>query len=227
MGPWVVINAAWYYIAEHSNPFRGIKANRQRKIERYLTDDEMARLGVALRDQCRSDLLPATAILLLALTGCRRGEILDLTWNEVRGRRLVLLDSKSGPRIVWLGAEARGLLDRLPRSSSEARVFPISSFVNHVVRCWRRAKRDACISNLRLHDLRHSYASFAARQSETLVMIGGLLGHAKVGTSQRYAHLDDATLLEASGKIGFSIDAWMRRHSKVSDVAGADRRSGG
>ena len=200
----------WGYIAEHSNPFRGIKANRQRKIERYLTDDEMARLGAALRLPYESDRLPATAILLLALTGCRRGEILDLTWSEVRGRRLVLRDTKTGPRIVRLGIEARGLLDRLPRDRNEVRVFPVSSFVNQVTRCWRRTKHDAGISNLRLHDLRHSYASFAARQSETLVMIGGLLGHAKVGTSQRYAHLDDVTLLKASESTGAFIETWMR-----------------
>ena len=125
----------WGYIAEHSNPFRGIKANRQRKIERYLTEDEMARLGAALPELFKSDRLPATAILLLALTGCRRGEILDLTWSEVRGRRLVLQDSKTGPRIVWLGSEARGLLDSLPRSPSEPRVFPVANFVNHVNRC--------------------------------------------------------------------------------------------
>ena len=217
----------WGYIAEHSNPFCGIKANRQRKIERYLNDDEMARLGAALRNPCQADRLPATAILLLALTGCRRGEILDLTWSEVRGRRLVLQDSKTGPRIVWLGAEARGLLDRLPRSRSEPRVFPVPSFVNHVIQCWRRAKDKADISNLRLHDLRHSYASFAVRRSETLVMIGGLLGHAKIGTSQRYAHLDDATLLEASDTIGLAINTWMREGSKVSSFAGLVSRNGG
>jgi len=194
---------------------------------RYLTEDELARLGSALRELYKSDRLPATAILLLALTGCRRGEILNLTWREVRGRRLVLQDSKTGPRIVWLGAEARGLLDQLPRSPSEPRVVPVLSFVNHVSRCWRRAKHDAGISNLRLHDLRHSYASFAARQSETLIMIGGLLAHAKIGTSQRYAHLDDVTLFEASDSIGLAINAWMRGRSKVSSLAGSHRRNDG
>ena len=209
----------WGYIDEHSNPFRGIKANRQRKVERYLSDDEMARLGTTLRQLYQSDRLPATAILLLALTGCRRGEILDLTWSEVRGKRLVLQDSKTGPRIVWLGAEARGLLDRLPRSRNDPRVFPTPGFINQVNHCWRRVRQDAGIANLRLHDLRHSYASFAARKSETLIMIGGLLGHAKIGTSQRYAHLDDATLLGASDSIALAISSWMRGHSKVSGLA--------
>jgi integrase len=199
----------WGDLPEHHNPFWGVRRNRPRKIERYLTADEMARLGAALIKQRETNLLPATAVLLLALTGCRRGEILHLHWSELRGRRLKLSDSKTGPRIVWLGEEARLLLDALPRRQGDARVFPEVSIVNRVSYFWATVKQHAGISNLRLQDLRHSYASFAVRNSETLPMIGSLLGHARIATTQRYAHLDDVSLQASSDAIGNQIQGWL------------------
>lgn len=196
----------WGYIPEHSNPFRGVKKNRGRKIERFLSDAEMARLGKALAERRVDQPVAAAVVTLLALTGCRRGEILNLTWGEVQGRKLKLTDSKTGPRIVWLGKEARAVLEGMPRGKRDERVFPFKGqSVSAIDWFWRKLRRDAGLDDVRLHDLRHNYASLAARSSETLPMIGSLLGHRQVSTTARYAHLDDTSLLEAATEIGDEI----------------------
>ena len=207
---------AWGYLHEHSNPFRGIKRNKGRKIERFLSEDEMARLGKTLADARDEKPLEVAVISLLALTGCRRGEILNLTWGEVQGRKLKLTDSKTGPRIVWLGQEARAILDALPRGKGNQHVFrfeadPVSAIDNF----WRRVRQTARLEDVRLHDLRHSYASLAARSSETLTMVGKLLGHSSIGSTHRYAHLADRTLLEAAEFIGNRIAEAMNIHHRA------------
>lgn len=200
---------AWGYLPEHSSPFCGVKRNKGRKIERYLSQAEMARLGEALSRHRAAKPNEVAVISLLALTGCRRGEILNLTWGEVQGRKLKLTDSKTGPRVVWLGKEARTVIDRLPRRRSHERVFQFDVLpVSAIEWFWRMLRVEAGIEDVRLHDLRHNYASLAARSSETLPMIGCLLGHRNVSTTSRYAHLDDGILLEASDRIANEI----RRH---------------
>ncbi|MBL4805272.1 MAG: site-specific integrase [Erythrobacter sp.] len=197
---------AWGYLPEHSNPFRGVRRNKGRKIERFLSQAEMALLGEAL-SQHRADKPNEVAVIsLLALTGCRRGEILNLTWGEVQGRKLKLTDSKTGPRVIWLGKEARAVIDRLPRRRSHERVFQFDVLpVSAIEWFWRMLRVEAGIEDVRLHDLRHNYASLAARSSETLPMIGRLLGHRNSSTTARYAHLDDGHLLLMSDLIGSEI----------------------
>ena len=109
----------------------------------------------------------ATIIMLLALTGCRRGEIVNLKWSEVHGRRLKLKDSKTGPRIVWLGKDAQALIASIPRQKGEARVFPMEQKrPGGAVGCfWANFREEIGLKDVRLHDLRHNYASFAARGS--------------------------------------------------------------
>ena len=197
---------AWGYVPEHSNPFRGVKRNKGRKIERFLSQAEMARLGEALARHRAEKPNEVAVILLLALTGCRRGEILNLNWGEVRGRKLKLTDTKNGPRVVWLGKEARAVIDRLPRRRSHERVFQFDVLpVSAIEWFWRMLRVEAGIEDVRLHDLRHNYASLAARSSETLPMIGSLLGHSDVRTTARYAHLDDAYLLATVDAVGTEI----------------------
>ncbi|USA40366.1 site-specific integrase [Pelagerythrobacter marinus] len=197
---------AWGYLPEHSNPFRGVKRNRGRKIERFLSENELARLGDALARHRAAKPNEVAVISLLALTGCRRGEILDLTWGEVQGRKLKLTDSKTGPRVVWLGEEARAVIDRFPRRRSHERVFQFDVLpVSAIEWFWRMLRVEAVIEDVRLHDLRHNYASLAVRSSETLPMIGRLLGHSNSSTTARYAHLDDGHLLLMSDLIGSEI----------------------
>ena len=149
----------------------------------------------------------AAAILTLLLTGCRLGEIVNLRWSEVKGQRLLLDDSKTGPRTVWMGAEVRALLDALPRHCSPPEVFwdavravrdrPLS--LNYR---WHQWRSQAGLPGVCIYDLRHSFTGHAAGMSETLPMIVKLLGHSNVTSTARYAHLDDATALEAAMRIG-------------------------
>ena len=109
----------WGYRLENTNPCRGVRLNQNRQCERFLSTAELTRFGSTLaevrggEDQVRS--AAATAITLLVLIGCRHSEIVDLQWADVRGNRLNLRDSNTGPHTVWLGDEARALIDTLPR----------------------------------------------------------------------------------------------------------------
>lgn len=199
----------WGYRLEGSNPCRRIKPNRRRTIECFLSDTELGRLGRAFRKLKTEFPVQVTALQVLALTGCRRSEILRLTWREVRGNRLLLTDSKTGPRTVWVGDEVRDLLATLPRRQKQECVFQLDSdidIIQSVSRVWQKAQDLANLKHVRLHDLRHSFASHAAAMSETLPMIGKLLGHASVQSTARYAHLDDGSVLEAAERIGDLIE---------------------
>lgn len=198
---------AWGYLPEHSNPFCGVKRNKGRKIERFLSQAEMGRLGEALARHRADKPNEVAVISLLALTGCRRGEILNLIWGEVQGRKLKLTDSKTGPRVVWLGEEARAVIDCFPRGKKHELVFQFEMLpVSAIQGFWRMLRTEAGIEDVRLHDLRHNYASLAARSSETLPMIGSLLGHSGVETTARYAHFDDTGLLKATEMLGAHIE---------------------
>ena len=208
---------AWGYRVENTNPCCAVRENRKTIRTRFLSDDEMARLGAALADMRasadQSFRSQATAITLLLLTGCRRGEVLSLQWSDLHGCRLRLRDSKTGPRTVWLGEEAIELLAQHPRFGKVPWMFwnqrtgkPFSA----VQTAWEHARNAAGLRDFRLHDLRHTFASHAAMGRESLPMIGKLLGHACVKSTARYAHLDDAHLLDAAETIGAAIESAMQ-----------------
>lgn len=120
----------------------------------------------------------------------------------------MLGDSKTGARTIWLGAEARSILDRLERRKSADRVFRLDGDSRNALDWfWRSIRHRTGIADVRLHDLRHSFASFAVRRSETLPMIGKLLGHTKINSTARYAHLDDSSQLEVAHRVGTLIRA--------------------
>lgn len=195
----------WGYRPEGSNPCTFIRPNKRRKCERFLSDQEIARLGAVLDARRKPHPLQAIILYLLLLTGCRRSEITELTWGEVKGSRLLLHDSKTGPRTVWLGDEARMLLSTLERRGPADPVFwnkLTKRPVRDIESFWAEVKAEAGLPGVRLHDLRHSFASHAAARSETLPMIAKLLGHARLQSTSRYAHLDDAPLLDAAERIG-------------------------
>ena len=138
------------------------------------------------------------ALRLLLLTGCRKSEILTLQWRSYREGRLHLPDSKTGPRTVWLCEAARDVLDNVPRSSGW--VFPVAGrrtpwlWLDYF---WRGVREEAGLRDVRLHDIRHSYASIALLCGESVRAVGCLLGHEKAATTLKYAHLSDATVREA------------------------------
>ncbi len=193
---------------EGSNPCRGIRRYAERRCERFLNDEELRRLGSAL---CMAeDEAPLTTALvrLLILTGCRQSEIRTLRWQAYRDGHLHLEDGKRGPRLVWLSSPARTLLDSLPRNGPFA--FPASRqegpmCTETLYRFWRPLRQQADLPGLRLHDLRHSYASFALRRGEAVPTIGRLLGHRDPATTLRYTHLDEGAVREAAALVGFSL----------------------
>lgn len=203
----------WGYRLENTNPCRAAKLNRKRQCERFLTADELARLGEAVEEFRNCD-DPTTqcagaALTLLLLTGCRKNEILCLEWRDVKGNRLLLRDSKTGPRTVWLGSAAKDVIKSLPRVKRTPRLFWNYRYgrpMRDVASYWDKVREKAGLPDVRLHDLRHTFASHAAMNKETLPMIGRLLGHANVQTTARYAHLDDEHLLEAAQQIGERVE---------------------
>ena len=186
---------------EGSNPCRGIKRYRRKGRERFLSDDEICRLSARLAAHEAPWPQQVAIIRLLLLTGCRKGEILTLRWSDYRDGRLFLRDSKTGPRTVWLSSPARAVLDGLPWQGqwvfpSPQRQGPVSSMIFD--RFWSRVREEAEIADVRLHDLRHTYASIAVMQGESVTTTGRLLGHNDPGTTLKYAHLSDRSVREAA-----------------------------
>ncbi|WCT79258.1 tyrosine-type recombinase/integrase [Novosphingobium humi] len=198
----------WGELPSGSNPCHGIKRNRLRKHECLLSAEELTRLGQALDLEAETCPKEVAALRLIILTGCRKSEICNLTWDEVRGRRLLLHDAKTGPRTVWLGKEAQAILDGIEHHPMHDEVFWTEGGqlnINQLDGCYYRVRRAAGLDHVRLHDLRHNFASHAASMSETLPMIAKLLGHADIKMAARYAHLDDASVLEACEAIGAAL----------------------
>ena len=205
-----------------ADPTRGVKANPRPMRTRFLSRDEIERLHAVLdhsasrspswRDQ-------ADAIRLLLLTGCRKNEVLTLRWQDVDGDVLNLADSKTGPRRVLLNAAARTLLEKRPRAGSPW-VFP--SPLNPAQRrvhlgLWLRARRLAGIEDMRLHDLRHTFASQAVLEGVPLPVVARLLGHNGPQMTLRYAHVADRDIEAAAERIG----GVMARLMDIQTAAGA------
>ena len=171
------------YRREGSNPCKGIKRYRRRGRERFLSGQQIRRLGVVLKQHEEAFPMHVAIIRLLLLTGCRKQEIATLQWKEYRERHLHLRDSKTGPRMVWLSSPARQILEGFPRIASW--IFPSPRTGNSISKStvdhfWLRVRSDAGLRGVRLHDLRHSYASIAVMQGENVLTVGRLLGHRDV-----------------------------------------------
>ena len=206
-------------IPEGSNPCRQIAMNRQRRHERFLTDEEFRRLGRVLDEAEQSGgsmARAAMAIRLLLLTGCRKNEILSLRWDHVdlEAREMRLGDSKTGPRTVQLSPAATAVLARGPRIEGNPHVVPGTrrgSRMSGMQRPWERIRKSAGLEDMRLHDCRHSFASRALALGESLPMIGRLLGHSQVQTTARYAHLERDSVHEAAQRVSSRIEAGLYR----------------
>jgi integrase len=196
-----------------SNPCLHVEKYAERKRERYLSEDEIQRLGVVLttmEDDGRVTPWIAAAVRLLLFTGARLSEILTLRWNEVDldNGLLRLPDSKTGAKTIYLPPPAIEVLSTLPRIDGNPYVIcgakPGSHLVN-LEKPWRRIRKAAGLDDVRLHDLRHTFASVAARNGLSLPVIGALLGHSQPATTARYAHLSADPLREAAGRIAGEI----------------------
>jgi integrase len=221
------------------NPVRGIDRYPENGRERFLSGQELARLGGVLREaettgipwqvdtmkptakhlpkENRQTLIgkhAAAAIRLLIFTGARLREILHLRWEDVDLERglLSLPDSKTGKKAIVLNAPAMTVLAGLPHVGAYVIAGQDAGTPKEKPRAdlnkpWRSVAKRAGLAGLRIHDLRHTHASFGAGAGLGLPIIGKLLGHARPTTTQRYAHLDNDPLRRASEQIGVRLAA--------------------
>jgi len=199
----------WGIRDKHSNPCEDIARFPERKRERFLSRQELARLGAALA-QPQSDggesLYAVTAFKLLLFTGCRLGEIQTLEWRHVDldAGELRLPDSKTGAKTIHLGDAALAILRGLPRLPANPFVIAgkkEGAYLTDLQHPWQRARKHAGLEDVRIHDLRHTFASGGLAAGEGLPMIGKLLGHTQVQTTARYAHLAADPIKAAANKI--------------------------
>ena len=209
-----VVHALFSWLIEtgelETNPAQGVKPTRPKPRERWLTAEELGRLGDALTAHETRVPLSVAALRLLLLSGCRRGEVLSLRWDEVDndGGCLRLKTSKTGPKTVPLGAAAFEVIDKAkgwrivgcpyifpsPWTKTGERVLHLTSHD----KAWGKIREAAGLDGLRIHDLRHAFASVAVASGETLYVTGKLLGHSAHGTTQRYAHIGTDPLRQAA-----------------------------
>jgi integrase len=250
----------WGLRADGTNPTRHVEKYPERKLERFLSDGELAHLGRALSDgeKAGEPSSAIAAIRLLILTGCRLSEILTLEWRYVDcdNRCIRLPDSKTGAKLVPLGAPAVELLATLPRAKNNPYVLPGAKPSQHFVgleRAWYRLRERATLAiwradpmasaiveilerklkrqpicgeiiaaakdqqmklpggllDVRIHDLRHSFASVGASMGESLVLIGSILGHVDSATTARYAHLSNNPRQAAADRVSGRVAALM------------------
>jgi len=267
-----LVSAIWNWGATRDevkagdNPAKGIERNPEHGKERYLSPDELARLGDAMRraeteglpwnvdeTQPKAKHVPKSgrvrkidvhalgAIRLLILTGARLNEILTAKWDYVDWERglMLLPDSKTGKKTLYLSAAALAVLKALPRAGRNPYIFPGEKRQKRgkgesqspapradLKRPWAAVSRAAALENVRIHDLRHSFASTGAGASLGLPIIGKLLGHSQPATTARYSHLDADPMRRAADIIGNQIAAAMAgKSAEVVQIEAGRRKS--
>lgn len=203
----------WGLRDRHSNPCEQIEKYPEHKRERFLSPTEIRSLGAALdaAEETGSESLYAVAAYrLLLLTGCRLSEIQTLEWSSVHldEAELRLPDSKTGRKTVYLGAAAIEVFRALPRTPGNPYVIEgklPDSHLTDLQHPWQRIRAAAGLDGVRIHDLRHTFASGALAVGEALPIIGKLLGHTQVQTTARYAHLASDPVKKAADKIAGSL----------------------
>ncbi|MFZ2871451.1 tyrosine-type recombinase/integrase [Zavarzinia sp.] len=209
------LSETWGIRDKHTNPCEDIERYPEHKRERFLSAKEMKRLGDVLTqfetDGSESSYAIA-AFRLLLLTGCRLREIQTLKWEyvDLDEHQINLPDSKTGAKTVHLGEAAIELLKKLPQADSNPYVVVGKFKDTHLTdlqRPWRRIRKAADLDNVRIHDLRHTFASGGLLVGESLPMIGKLLGHTQVQTTARYAHLANDPIKAAATRISERLAA--------------------
>lgn len=200
--------------AQNSNPCRHIERYKERRIERALSGIEMARLWAAL-DGCDEAPAATAAVRFLVLSGLRCGEALALRWDDIDldAGRLSLRDSKTGPRRVLLSSPAVALLASLPRGRAHcfpgkidavtAKEYPLADLTHP----WERIRVRAGLNDVRLHDLRHAFASSAISSGLSLEELAPLMGHRSIATTRRYSHLLEGAERVAAEAAGAAVAA--------------------
>lgn len=208
------LSEAWGMAPASGNPCRFVLRYKEGRRERFLTEEEYRRVGLALCELEAGGALQAraaAALRLIMLTGCRLREVLTLRWSDVdrKSGELRLRDAKTGARMVPLTPTASAVLAGMGRVRRSPWVFPgkrpdrhLSTLTAH----WHRVRERAGVEDVKIHDLRHSYASRALALGLALPMIGRLLGHTDVGSTARYAHLSQDAEKVAAARVAGSIE---------------------
>lgn len=197
----------WGLRADGSNPCRLVPKFKEKSKERYLSQAELMRLGQvfaeAIANGTESPFVVA-AYQLLLMTGCRMSEIQTLKWEYVTSTHLLLPDSKTGARRIPFSADAHAVLASLPRTLGNPYVIEgrwPNTHNTDLHRPWQRLRKVAGLENVRIHDLRHTYASMAVTNGIDLLTVGKILGHTNYQTTERYAHLADDAIRRASDRV--------------------------
>ena len=220
---------AWGLRADNSNPCKHVEKNHEPKRERFLDASEIAALGRVLNNARMTQTeLPSviTAIQLLLYTGCRLREILDLKWEyiDLQGQFFKLPDSKTGAKRVHISTHVQQILKDLPRIEGNPYVIvgrEEGKQLNNLQKPWSRIRKAAGFGDdVRIHDLRHTFASMGAASGLALPMIGALLGHSQPQTTARYVHLVDAPMKNAATLINQKMSEAMQHdrstHPKIA-----------
>ena len=213
----------WGWRPGGTNPCRHVDKYKENKRERFLSDKELAKLADALNKAESENPYAVAAIRILIFTGARLGEIRNLEWAHVdmEQAKLALPDSKTGAKVLFLSAPALDVLANLPPMKNNPYVICGKKDGSHLVNIqkpWGRIRKRAGLEDVRLHDLRHSFASVAASGGLSLPMIGKLLGHTQAATTARYAHLADDPLRAANEAIGQRIAAAMKGDTNGAEI---------
>lgn len=212
---------SWEVRIDGVNPCWKVRRYREEKRERYLTPDELARLGKVL-NEAKDEPEAAFCIRLLLLTGCRLSEIQTLKWHYVDDLNGVLRlpDSKTGAKLVSIGKAAIETLKAIPKIDGNPYVITGRKEGQHLTdiqKPWRRLRKRARLDDLRIHDLRHSFASDALQLGQDLTMIGRLLGHTQVQTTARYAHLKTDPVRSAADAVSDAVSQGLARPVAEND----------
>lgn len=207
-----------------SNPARRIKKYREEEKKRYLSDEEQVRLGEVLAEALEAgteSVYVVSALLLLIYTGCRLSEILTLRWDYVTTHHLELPDSKTGRRRIPLPREAYDILMELSRQPGNPYVILGESEhgpLNNLQKPWRRIRRAAGLDDVRIHDLRHTYASVAMKDGIDPFTLKEIMGHKNLTTTLRYAHLADDAVQRAAGSVAARLARAVRKDTRIAPL---------
>ena len=216
----------WGLRADGSNPCRHVKKYKEENRERYLTPEEIERLGQVLAEAENTGSEIGSAInayRLLLFTGCRLGEVQTLKWSYIKGNVIELPDSKTGKKKIYLGQAALECLaniDQIPDNPYVITGKNPGQHLNDLQHPWRRIREKAGITDVRIHDLRHTFASFSVGSGDTLYMTGKLLGHTNVQTTARYAHLADDPMRSAAERTSGTIADALNGTGSIEDAPG-------
>lgn len=212
----LAVGKRMYYFAqevgvldEQANPFTKIRFYREQRRNRFLSCEEYERMGSVLNQLELEDRFSPEAVAgirLLALTGARRSEIESMKWDQVdfENNEIRLADSKTGPRSIEISSPVREVLESIPVKGKFV-IVNCSGARTGLRQVWNETRQRAGIEDVRMHDLRHSYATHAALDGVSLSVIAQLLGHTNVWTTTRYLHVSRGYASQAAEQVSRSL----------------------